>query len=126
MNHDAMINAIMLERKIELAYEGKRFWDLRRRNLLQATLNGIRRSGIRITLNANAPASLLPPYSGRDQLTSDNAYTYFTIAPVTLDSKYALNVQTSVDFFGIPTATMSSDPNILQNKGWGGSFDPQQ
>lgn len=126
MNHDQMINAIMLERKIELAYEGKRFWDLRRRNMLQSTLNGTRRSGIRITLNAGAPASLFPPYPGRDQLTADAAYAYFTITPVTLDNKYTLNVQTSVDFFGIPTATISSDPNILQNKGWGGSFDPQQ
>lgn len=33
MSYDEMIAAIMLERKIEFAYEGKRYWDLRRRRV---------------------------------------------------------------------------------------------
>lgn len=127
MNHDQMITAIMFERKIELAYEGKRYWDLRRRNLLQSTLNGIKRTGIKITLNPGAPASLsTSPYTGRDALTPDQAYAYFTIAIVQLDTKYALNIQAADSFFGIPAATISSDPNIIQNNTWGGAFDPQQ
>ncbi|MES1159909.1 MAG: RagB/SusD family nutrient uptake outer membrane protein, partial [Bacteroidota bacterium] len=40
MNHDQMIDAIMFERRIELAFEGKRYFDLRRRKLLESTLNG--------------------------------------------------------------------------------------
>ena len=127
MTHDQMITAIMYERKIELAYEGKRYWDLRRRNLLQATLNGIKRTGLKITTTASAPASLTTaPYNGRDALTTDQAYAFFTLTVVQLDTKYSLNIQPGDSFFGIPTATISSDPNILQNNTWGGTFDPLQ
>ena len=40
MSHDEMIAAIMLERKIEFAYEGKRYWDLRRRRMFASEMNG--------------------------------------------------------------------------------------
>jgi hypothetical protein len=123
-----MINAIMLERQIEFAFEGKRFWDLRRRKLL-TTLNGKRRMGIKIVTNASAPASLTSTangYPGRDALTTDAAYTFFTITTVPLDTKYTISYQPGIYFFGIPNATLNSDPAILQNNTWGGSFDPLQ
>ena len=46
MSHDEMIAAIMLERKIEFAYEGKRYWDLRRRRMFASEMNGTRRHGL--------------------------------------------------------------------------------
>lgn len=125
LGHDDMILAIMNERKIELAYEGKRFWDLRRRNMLN-TLNGVRRTGVKFVTNGTAPTSLTAsPYNGRDAVTIDQAYTYFTISTVTLDTKYAIGfIPASMAFFGIPDATITNDPNILQNNNWGGTFDP--
>jgi hypothetical protein len=44
MSKTEMIRAIILERQIEFAFEGKRLWDLRRRRMLQE-LNGMRREG---------------------------------------------------------------------------------
>lgn len=64
-NRDRLFGAIINERKIEFAYEGKRFWDLRRwllytdefgtcTRLGQTPINGIRRTGIWVTVrNAN-------------------------------------------------------------------------
>jgi hypothetical protein len=128
-NRLSMINAIMLERQIEFALEGKRFYDLRRRKLLN-TLNGKRRMGIKIVTNATAPASLTSSatgYPGRDALTTDAAYAFFTITTVPLDTKYVITYQIpGIYFFGIPTATINSDPAITQNNTWGGNFDPLQ
>ena len=33
MNQQELIDAVLYERRIELAYEGKRFWDLLRRKI---------------------------------------------------------------------------------------------
>ena len=45
MSKKDMLAAIMLERKIEFAFEGKRYWDLRRRRLFASELNGTKRHG---------------------------------------------------------------------------------
>jgi hypothetical protein len=122
-----LINAIMYERQIEFAFEGKRFWDLRRRKLFATVLNGKVRTGKQINLNAGAPASLATsPYVGRDALTNDQAYAFFTILPKNLDNGYTINWRDEYYFFGIPQASINNNPKILQNKGWGGSFDPLQ
>jgi hypothetical protein len=126
MGHDDMINAIMLEREIEFAFEGKRYWDLRRRKLLESTFNGKERNGLTIVLNNNSSATdyLLPT---RDQMAAaslDSVYhNFFTLSVKPLD-KYQLNFQPADYFFGMPTNTIHNDPNIQQNNTWGGSFDP--
>ncbi|WP_345953454.1 RagB/SusD family nutrient uptake outer membrane protein [Mucilaginibacter sp. PAMB04168] len=123
----ALINAVMYERQIEFAFEGKRFWDLRRRKLFASVLNGKVRTGRQINLNAGAPASLsTSPYVGRDALTNDQAYAFFTILPKNLDNGYTIAWKDEYYFFGIPQATMTNNPKIQQNKGWGGNFDPLQ
>ncbi|MVN90069.1 RagB/SusD family nutrient uptake outer membrane protein [Mucilaginibacter aquatilis] len=122
-----LINAVMYERQIEFAFEGKRFWDLRRRKLFASVLNGKVRTGRQINLNAGAPASLATsPYVGRDALTLDQAYTYFTIVNKQLDNGYTINWKDEYYFFGIPQSSIANNPKILQNKGWGGTFDPLQ
>lgn len=126
MDHDQMINAIMYEREIEFAFEGKRYWDLRRRKLLESTFNGKERSGLSIMLkNDGSGTDYLVP--NRDQLATaslDSLYqNVFTLTPKTLD-KYQLNFQPADYFFGIPTNTINNDPNIQQNNTWGGPFDP--
>lgn len=142
MNHDQMISAIMYERQIEFAYEGKRYWDLRRRKLLEPALNGTYRQGLTVTLNSNGSGSdylAAVQTNGltlRDNLAStslDNVYlTYFNgvgtqpgLASKNIDTS-PVAYQTADYFFGIPLATIQSDPNIQQNNTWGGSFDPLQ
>ncbi|QTE37175.1 RagB/SusD family nutrient uptake outer membrane protein [Mucilaginibacter gossypii] len=128
MSPDQMINAIMNERKIEFAFEGKRYWDLRRRKLLESTLNGTKRTGLTVTLNNNA--------SGKDYLTGtrdalaatslDALYsTSFTVKTKTMDS-YNIAVQSGDYFFGIPSAALLNNINLQQNNTWGGPFDPLQ
>jgi len=139
--------AVLFERQIELAYEGKRYYDLRRWKLVESTLNGKQREGLTIILK--------PDGSGTDYLnvainssgltTRDNdaasegldaVYTqYFSAVPIAIGTsstpgelKYLdatpIAFQTADYFFGIPIGTIQSDPNIQQNNTWGGPFDP--
>lgn len=126
MDHDQMINAIMFERKIELAFEGKRYWDLRRRKLLESTLNGMTRRGIVVTLNNNSSyTDYITSTRDASAATSLDALyqSSFTVTTKTMDT-YALAVQSADYFFGIPTASLQNNVNLQQNNTWGGSFDP--
>ena len=138
MSQAQMINAIMYERQIEFAYEGKRYWDLRRRMLLESTLNGTYRQSLVISLNVNTSSYTDYILTTRDGLASaslDNVYnTYFTsstvsgnvipaIAPKNIDNT-PIAYQTADYFFGIPTASLQNDPNLVQNNTWGGAFNP--
>lgn len=126
MTHDQMIAAIMNERKIELAFEGKRYWDLRRRKALESTLNGIKRSGVTVSLN-NTGTSTDYVATTRDasaNVSLDSLYSKsFTVTVKTLDA-YNLAIQSGDYFFGIPTAALQNNSNLQQNNTWGGPFDP--
>jgi hypothetical protein len=128
MTHDQMINAIMREREIEFSFEGKRFWDLRRRNLLLPLLNNKKtRLGLTIVLkNTGSKSDYIK--NTRETAPLDDLYSNtFTITTRQLDTKYNLNWQPNYSFFAIPPSTIANDPNILQTKGWdNGSFDPLQ
>jgi hypothetical protein len=128
MNHDQLINAIMYERQIEFAYEGKRYWDLRRRKLLEATLNGKRRQGVSIFLKNTATSSDYILATRDATPTSGTAFdafyaANFTIALKPLDT-YNIAYQTADYFFGIPTNSSKNNPNLTQTSTWGGPFDP--
>ena len=45
MNENQMVEAVLNERRIELAFENFRYWDLRRNRLFESELNGTRRHG---------------------------------------------------------------------------------
>lgn len=127
MTNVQLINAIMYERQIEFAFEGKRFWDLRRRKLFETVLNGKVRTGIQLNIKAGAPTSLsVSPFTGRDALTADQATPYFTLNTKNMDTGYTISWKNEYYFFGIPIASMANNPKLLQNKGWGGTFDPLQ
>lgn len=133
-----LVNAIMYERQIEFAYEGKRFWDLRRRNLLESTLNGKKREGLTIILKPDGSNTdyFVNTRDGAAATNLDDVYTnYFSYVPMTIGTsstpgelKYLdatpIAYQTADHFFGIPLATITNDPNIQQNNTWGGPFDP--
>jgi len=126
MDHDQMIKAIMFERQIELAFEGKRYWDLRRRKLLESTLNGKERLGIVVLLNNNSSYTdyITTTRDASAAASLDALYqSSFTVTTKALDT-YPLAVQTEDYFFGIPTASLQNNVNLIQNNTWGGAFDP--
>jgi len=126
MDHDQMIKAIMFERKIELAFEGKRYWDLRRRMLLESTLNGKMRNGIVILLNNNTSYTdyITTTRDASAAASLDNLYTTSFTVTLKAQDTYALAVQSAGYFFGIPTSSLQNNVNLVQNNTWGGTFDP--
>ncbi len=85
---DEMVEAVMLERKIELAFENKRHWDLRRRNMYinnlnnTSKVNGTRRHGIEIELDTTYIKSLDAGVKYRydkygNKLNPDTIYQHF-------------------------------------------------
>ncbi|MGI4869898.1 MAG: RagB/SusD family nutrient uptake outer membrane protein [Janthinobacterium lividum] len=136
MTRTQMFDAILFERQIEFAFEGKRFWDLRRWKKLESVMNTAvkRRNGQVITLLASVNAATF--LTLRDGLTTDQAYTtYFAPFATTNASSnttsylkqldaYDINYKPTYYFFGIPQTAIDNNPNILQNNTWGGTFDP--
>lgn len=134
--------AVLYERQIELAYEGKRYYDLRRWKLVEPVMNNAvkQRKGLTILLAPNS--SGIDYIAGtRDALVNTNGLDavydqYFTYAPVVISNssstlgelKYLdsapINFQTADYFFGLPLGALQSDPNLQQNNTWGGPFDP--
>lgn len=137
MNRTQMFDAILYERQIELAFEGKRFWDLRRWKKMESTLNGKRREGLIITLKTTGvPADFA---TTRDNLPIDQVYAnYFTLtttsgAPTTrvLDTPGSFPTgilwRPEYYYFPIPQQAIDNNPQLLQNIGWpNGTFDPIQ
>jgi len=126
MNHDQMINAILLERRIELAFEGKRYFDLRRRKLLESTLNGKMRNKMVVTLKDNKSYTdyLVSSRDAAANTNLDSVYiNNFSVSIQTADT-YNLAVQSADYFFGIPLSSLQNNVNLQQNNTWGGPFDP--
>lgn len=126
MSHDAMIDAIMKERQIELAFEGKRFWDLRRRKLLEKVLNGRRRTKVTIQLKSNKSGT---DYIARTRDVTaatnlDDLYNNSFVITVTNLDTYNIAYQNTVYFFGLPSGALTNNPKLTQTNTWGGTFNP--
>jgi len=131
MNRTELFDALLYERQIEFAFEGKRFWDLLRWKLMESVLNGKKRTGVIINLKTGAgiptAAQFADPNQAnyRDKVDLDLAYAnYFSVEFKDLDTRYSLNWKSEYYFFGIPTQAISNNPKIVQNSTWGGSFNP--
>src|SRR5205814_1532431 len=99
MSGAAMQDAIMFERRIQLAYENKRYWDLRRNMLFEKQLNGTRRTGLKITLNIPTTQWL----AIRDTVNLDVSYArFFTHQVLNQDTQQAIAWKTNYYFFAIP------------------------
>jgi hypothetical protein len=115
--------AIMDERLVEFAFEGQRFWDLRRWRVYTSTFNSFKDKyfhGLRVEWNGTAadrPKGLVDINTIANKFTITEVRDYRPI--VMLDEeKYS--------FFGIPKSTLDRSSKIEQNKSWGGTFDPLQ
>ena len=146
---NAMRAAILLERKIELAFENKRPVDMRRRRLY-SSMNGTERQGYFITKKAafdalvTTDATILSDrkalenmvLAGTVDLNNPSIYqNYFTTQIYSVETGSDLPGQIGIKisyqdkyyFFDIPQTVMSRNAKLKQTNGWpGGSFDPLQ
>jgi len=109
MTTDEMVTALMTERQIELAFEGKRFWDLRRMRWLQK-LSGTVRHGL-----SSTPVSVSDLSKG------------FTLKvfEVDLSKKNTLQYPLNYYFLPIDQTEIQKNPNLKQTDGWyEGGFNP--
>ena len=141
MSRSQLFDAILFERKIEFAFEGKRFWDLYRWKK-NTDLNGWYRNRLRIVLKSGSgipsASSLKDPANAnyRNIQNLDNMMAnYFTtiynnnhdnsISITQLDAN-PINFLSTYYLFPIPLAAITNNPNLVQNVNWSGSFDPLQ
>ncbi|NCI48177.1 RagB/SusD family nutrient uptake outer membrane protein [Sediminibacterium soli] len=141
MNRAQLFDAILLERKIEFAFEGKRFWDLYRWKRM-SDLNGWYRNRLRIVLKTGGTvptATALKDASGssyRNTQNLDNMMAnYFTTirnnnhdntnSTTKLDTN-PINFLSTYYFFPIPLLAITNNPKLVQNNNWSGGFDPLQ
>lgn len=134
MNQNEMFKAIMHERHIEFAFEGRRHDDLRRNRLFEE-LNGGRRHGLYINVKPPFKADSLEKVDKngvmlRDKLDLDGPdyTTYFSPQLVDIDSKDIFFDPDKYYFYAIPQKNLDANPNLLQTLGWGpegdDKFDP--
>ncbi len=109
--------AIFTERYIEFAYEGKRFWDLKRSRKL-TSLDGETQTGLLSTLKAGINPQT-DPRGQFDYLPTDFDYKVIPITPTTV-AKHT--VPDNYYFAPIPLAQIQKNAKLDQNTEWGGAF----
>ena len=130
---EALIKAILLERRLELAFEGHRFWDLRRRKLFETELNNTRRHRLIPQLFS---MSLTDFSAIRDNLSDhnidieENYADHFTAELEDYDTE-DIKVKPEYYFFGIANSHLERDSQLKQTQGWPeyqgrGLFDPYE
>lgn len=126
MSREETREAILHEKYIEMAFEGKRFWDLRRHRMLDR-LDGMRKYGVMaMEVNGRTYDAVTP-----DDISAANNYglhpedfTYEVVELITNGPKQ-MSMPESYYFFPIELTHIDRNPNLEQNIGWeGGTFDP--
>ncbi len=144
---------IMIERQVELAFENKRYWDLRRRKMFREDLgqyvkklNSTQRHGFNYLAIAgwnNEVEDETSPYYGQLRIDTAlaNGYldlndqasyrTYFLTTYKSMDyynEQYIdINYLPLYDFFAVPSSMLEKSPAVEQTLGWAnGTFDPLQ
>lgn len=95
MTKDEMRMAIRNERRIEMAFEEQRFWDLRRWKVAESTLN------------TNLNGMII----NRDPVSGTLSYTKSVIGNITFANP-------KMYFYPIPFSELSKNTNLVQNTGW--------
>ena len=93
LTHAQMRDAIVQERRIELAFENQRFWDARRWKKAEQWFN-VPARGVQITKTGT---------------------TTFTYKYVDVEAK---SFTAKMNFFPIPDAEIRYNPKMKQNPGW--------
>jgi hypothetical protein len=109
------------ERFVEFAFEGKRFWDLRRWRIFAQTFNSLQDKylhGLRMEWNG--------PTADRPRLLTDvnTVWDQFSATVINGYAPTAVLDEDKYSFFGIPKSIIERNSKIEQNNTWGGTFDP--
>ena len=151
--HDAWLKIIMNERLIELAYEGKRVWDIKRRvlfgdfrnyNYFYGILPTINQAGVdalKLKVARNGATIVLAKLSSLS-LSADDVYKALSDTMATTANpdqlylkimtdkveiadlaKTVLNPRDMNALEPIPAATLLTDPMVEQSKDYGGPFN---
>jgi len=147
-NDYSLLEKVMNERRIELAFEGKRFWDLRRRNMFTSDLgtktlklNGQKKGSwvVTVTLKDNTTAGKDAFLAIRDNADMETVSTYMKLTkkgalPTFIPINYicvpnfaalSSTVDGNYNFFDIPSNILTRSPNVAQTLGWPqGTFNP--
>lgn len=126
MTREEVREAILHEKYIEMLFEGKRFWDLRRHRMLDH-LNGMRKYGV-MTMTLD----------GRDytQITTEDfqkAQKYewlpenfeYSVEELITNGPKQMVMPEEYYFFPIQLSHIDRNPNLEQNVDWGGTFNPE-
>jgi hypothetical protein len=140
-----MREAIIRERQVELAFENKRYWDMRRRNMFVddlgtiKALNGTYRMGRwEILDDTKAESDMLMfrdgvwvdgttnLYDRLNHASNDIGYNnFFAPGMVQMDTKQTVDYpQPKYNFFAIQQTNLDKNLNLEQTSYWGGTFDP--
>ena len=117
LSREELREAILAERRIEFAFEGKRFWDLRRtRNL--SLIDGLHKQGCKATIKDPERIS-----EGKTWKLLPEDFSYEVEDYIYQD--YIMSVPEKYYFFPILKIETERNSNLEQNLGWsGGTFDP--
>jgi hypothetical protein len=154
-NRTTWIKIIMNERLVELAYEGKRVWDIKRRVLfsdfkeykyllgLQAMVNDAGVDALKLKVPRNGATIVLAKLSSlslayedvwkalSDTMATtanpDQLYQQIMTDRVIIGDggKVVLNPWDQNALEPIPSATLLTDPKVEQSKDYGGPFNPK-
>lgn len=128
MSQEELIEAVLYERRIELAYEGKRFWDMLRRKTF-TSMKGYSRYRIEIQVKdeyATMPRQQFITLINSDpELMTKNYCNYFTTKKWMIDETYQWDVKDNYYFQGLSRKHFEQNPKLQQTIGWeDGNFDP--
>jgi hypothetical protein len=130
MSRQGMIDAVMFERRIEMAFEGIRFWDMRRKDMFRkAPFNSgdCYQHRLRIMLVTPLPEGTGPSvFINREfgnaadieaKLNTVEYFKYFTTT-VELAGQPYIVPDRCAGFWAIPLKHFEQNNNIAQTKGW--------
>lgn len=120
MNADEMRKALLDEKRIEFVFEGQRFWDLRRNRMLNV-INGIHKYGLQGEYKGEITAEVQERANRYELLPEDFTYK---VQEVYSTGQKVMSVPDTYYFFPIKQSSIEGNPNLEQNKDWGGTFNP--
>lgn len=128
MSQQELIEAVLYERRIELAYEGKRFWDMMRRKIF-SDMTGYSRYRIDIQVKDEyaslARDKFITMIQEDENLMNENYFKYFTTTKWRIDETYQWDVKDNYYFQGLARKHFEQNPKLQQTIGWeSGDFDP--
>lgn len=126
MDQTELREAILHEKYIEMLFEGKRFWDLRRHRKLDH-LDGMHKYGI---MAMTVKGRTYDQVTGEDFTNAQNYqllpedFTYEVVELIT-EGPTEMVMPASYYFFPVQLSHIDRNANLEQNSSWGGTFNPE-